>query len=43
MRFGWDTDPSRPIRMVVAFTAGSSTGLTACIVASQITTNLKPR
>lgn len=33
--------PSRPIRMVVAFTAGSSTDLMARIVANQMSVNLK--
>ncbi|WP_454754503.1 tripartite tricarboxylate transporter substrate-binding protein [Cupriavidus necator] len=33
--------PSRPIRMVVAFTAGSSTDLMARIVANQMSINLK--
>lgn len=36
-----ETYPHRPIRMVVAFTAGSSTDLVARIVASQLSINLK--
>jgi tripartite-type tricarboxylate transporter receptor subunit TctC len=36
-----DAYPSRPIRMVIAFTAGSSTDLMARIVANQLSINLK--